>query len=370
MSGAISMRVASDLSPDDIAGIRALYGARSDDAFDAGSRNDSVASATRLSPDASGLAAAMADLTGVGDVDHYSITVPSGSDGTLTVSVDARGISLLAPGLRVYDANGNLIASASAGDAYGGVATLSLSGLAAGQTYVIAADGASDDMFGAGAYRLTAKFGGAVAPTPVPTPEPSPSPEPPPEPSPSPTPTVEPDRYESNDAPGDASNLGRTSGFTQSGLSIHGTADRDYYRFVPAKNGTYVVSAVPSEGIGLQLQLLDGSQRVLASGPGVTLSLAGGKVYYINVADSAGACGSYSLSLAKAGGNGGKKGFLRAPHLAGDELHEWDADGHEHAQHGVSRAWSMLASTERNSATSRLLIDELEDLTASDPPRV
>ena len=161
MSGAISMRVASDLSPDDIAGIRAMYGARSDDAFDAASRNDSVASATRLSPDASGMAAAIADLTGVGDVDHYSITVPSVSDGTLTVSGDARGISLLAPGLRVYDANGNLVASASADDAYGGIATLSLSGLVAGQTYVIAADGASDDVFGAGAYRLTAKFGGA-----------------------------------------------------------------------------------------------------------------------------------------------------------------------------------------------------------------
>jgi hypothetical protein len=341
-------RVATDLGADDIAGIQAIYGARPHDAFDASARNDSFASATRLSADASGLILANADLTGSADADHYSVTVPTGSDGTLTVSIDARGLSLLAPAVRVYDAAGNLVASASAGESYGTMATVSLNGLVAGQKYVIVVDGASDDMFGAGAYRLNARFG--MGPSPIPTPDPIPNPQP--DPDPDPTPAVEPDRFESNDVLTNASDLGRTTGFNQADLTVHSAADQDYYRFVPAKNGTYVVSAVGCQGLGLRLTLLDSGQRVLASGTAVTLNLTAGQVYYINLTDSAGACGDYDLSLVKAnsGGGGGKRGFMRAPHTAGDGLYLDDSE----------RGWSVLARPQPASASAPLLMDELE----------
>ena len=353
MSG-VASRVVSDLSADDIAGIRAIYGARQHDAFDLASRNDVFGSATTIAADDSGMFAAVADLTDIGDVDHYRVTVPTNSDGTLTVSVDARGLSLLAPAVRVYDASGNLVASASAGDAYGTVATVNLSGLTPGQTYTIAADGATADVFGIGGYRLDAKFGTSTQ-TPPPLPPPPPPPPPPPLPPPPPPPTapsVEPDRYESNDLFASAANLGRTSGFTQTGLSVHSATDQDYFRFVPAKSGTYVVSsAALSAGLGLRVSVLDGAQRVLGSGAGsVTLSLTGGQTYYLNLADTAGAAGRYDLSVVKSAtstGGGGKKGFLKDPHLAGDALF-LDHD----AEHGFSDVIAMLKEMEQKPATA------------------
>src|SRR5207237_1434936 len=50
----------------------------------------------------------------------------------------------------------NLLGSASA--AYGGVATLNLTGLTAGQSYYVVADGATSDVFGMGAYVLGVQF--------------------------------------------------------------------------------------------------------------------------------------------------------------------------------------------------------------------
>ena len=352
-------RVWTDLGSDDIAGIQAIYGTRIQDAFDASAPNDYLAAATRLSPDAAGLIAATADLTGSADVDHYSITVPSGSDGTLIVSVDARGLSLLAPAVRVYDDAGNLVASASAGSAYGTVATVSLSGLVAGQKYVIVADGASGDVFAAGAYRLKAEFGLAASPPPPPTPTSTPTP----------APAVEPDRFEFNDVVTSATDFGRIAGFTQTGLSVHNSADKDYYRFVPSKSGTYMLSAAAGQGLGLRLTLLDGAQRVLATAQAVSNTLTAGQVYYINVEDSAGASGGYNLTLAKSGtgGGGGKKGYLQAPHLAGDALQLDNDDArYGHSEHGLSRAWVVLNAPDPSAASGAFRTEELERLAAED----
>ncbi|MFM8272336.1 MAG: matrixin family metalloprotease [Gemmata sp.] len=143
------------LYADDIVGIRAIYGARQADAYDARWRNDALASATPLSLDATGTVALAADLTDMADTDCYQFTVPAGLGGSWTVSVDARGLSLLSPAVSVYDAAGTLVASASAGSAYGTLASVTLTGLFAGQTYKVVADGATADVFGMGAYRLT-----------------------------------------------------------------------------------------------------------------------------------------------------------------------------------------------------------------------
>src|SRR5207245_1092259 len=69
-----------------------------------------------------------ADITAMADVDYYKLTAPSGTDGTVTVSVDARNLSLFDPKVSVYNSSGTLLATASA-STYGHVATVSLTGL-------------------------------------------------------------------------------------------------------------------------------------------------------------------------------------------------------------------------------------------------
>jgi hypothetical protein len=142
--------VAGGLSPEDIAAIQSLYGVRQDDAFDQVSRNDDFASATDLAFEGQDTAVWRADLTSYADVDYYRITIPDDVD-VLSVAVDARELSLLAPKVAVYDQFHNLVATAS-GD-YGTVAAVDIA-VAPGQTYTVVADGATSDEFGMGAYRL------------------------------------------------------------------------------------------------------------------------------------------------------------------------------------------------------------------------
>ncbi|HET6575613.1 MAG TPA: matrixin family metalloprotease, partial [Fimbriiglobus sp.] len=161
MYGAYS-GVQTGLSSDDIAGIQAMYGARRQDAFDAATANNSLGTATALTL-STGAVNVSADLTSRTDVDYYRV-VASGS--SLTVSVDPRNLSLLAPKVLVYDGAGNLLGSATAD--YGQAATLSLTGLTAGQIYYVVADGATGDAFGTGAYGLDAQFGGGGSPVTAP----------------------------------------------------------------------------------------------------------------------------------------------------------------------------------------------------------
>jgi hypothetical protein len=160
--------VYSGLFADDVAGIQAIYGARQADAYDSGS-------ATAWSVGSTGAASLNADLTSLADVDYYKLVAPAAFDGTLRVSVIALNVSLLNPRVLVYDAAGNLVGSASA-TSHGGVATANLSGLTPGQTYYVVADGATSDVFGMGAYRLSALFGEVTSPPPPASPPPPTSP--------------------------------------------------------------------------------------------------------------------------------------------------------------------------------------------------
>jgi fibronectin type 3 domain-containing protein len=149
----------TNLYPDDIAGIQALYGAPPADGS-----NNSLASATLLAL-SSGSATIGGDISSMTDVDYYQVTAPAGSN-SLVVSADARGLSLFDPKISVYDATGKLLGTASAAT-YGSVATVNLTGLVAGQSYFLQVAGATSDVFGMGAYKLTAQFGGGAAVAPV-----------------------------------------------------------------------------------------------------------------------------------------------------------------------------------------------------------
>src|SRR5262249_25068608 len=165
-------------------------------------------------------------------------------------------------------------------------------GLVAGQTYTVVADGGTTDVFGMGAYRLTAQFGGFT---------------PPPPPAP--------DRFETNDTAATATNLGTVSSISQTGLHFHTSPDVDCFRFAGASKGNFTVSVTPSPGSGpLSVTVLNAQQTVLASGQSSTgavtlaVGLASGQQYYVRVWSPTGALFTYNLSMAKAGGGGGKGG--------------------------------------------------------------
>ncbi|MBI3466707.1 MAG: PPC domain-containing protein, partial [Planctomycetes bacterium] len=226
------------------------------------------------------------DLTTRADMDFFQVVVPSGSDGTLTVSLDARNLSLLAPKLAVYDSAGNLVAIADAGSAYGSVVTISLSGLVAGQRYTLMVDGASSDAFGMGGYRLNLQFGGIIV-----TP-----------------PGLNPDRYEPNDLWATANDFGRINSLSQTGLTLHSSSDVDYYTFVARSSATFNVSILFSQASGnLDLTVYDASGNVLASGTSqsdnesVSLSLVSGQRYYLKVASPGGDQNGYDLLVQKIG---------------------------------------------------------------------
>jgi hypothetical protein len=323
--------VYSGLTADDIAGAQAIYGARQQDSFDAVASNDSLATATVLSVGSSGSKSATADLTSMADVDYYRVTAPTGTDGSLRVTLDARGKSLLAPKLSVYDSNGNFVTTADAGGNYGGHVTVELAGLVAGQSYFLVADGATNDAFGMGAYQINVEFGMAGGTEP-----------PPEEPPPTPTgPTA--DRFESNDTFGGATNLGKFNSTGQAGLSLHSSTDSDFFKFTVAKAGTFNVGTIFSHAGGnLDLEIYNSQQQMIAgansttNNESITLNLAANTTYFIRVFSPNGAVNTYDLSIAKVGGSGGGgKGGRAGDGTAGHPTFESEAEELAYHQHDV-----------------------------------
>jgi hypothetical protein len=156
------------LDANDIANIRALYGVRQADRFDAGNPdssdpsdnsnvpNNSFATAAVLNS-WSGMSPAFADLTSLSDVDYYKIQTPANDDyAGFTWTVKTSGISLLAPSVTIYDASRNVVSSAAATDPLNGDITLNVAATG-GTTYYIKVDHARADVFGIGAYQFSVR---------------------------------------------------------------------------------------------------------------------------------------------------------------------------------------------------------------------
>lgn len=146
------------LSPADVDAIRELYGARLPDRFEGRRGNETIDSASRLAS----AGPISADLTTSTDVDVYRVRVPAGSD-TFTVTLTTGGVSLLTARLTVLDKAGREVASAVATDPVAGNLSITVPGARAGSIYYVRVQGAGDDVFSIGAYRLT------VGPPPVTT---------------------------------------------------------------------------------------------------------------------------------------------------------------------------------------------------------
>src|SRR5262249_30204443 len=99
------------------------------------------------------------DITTLGDVDYYKFTIPNYANNKVTVSVNTLGVSLLTAKLSVYTTAGVLVATTAAADPLSGDATITLTNVRRGTTYIFKVEGARTDVFGVGSYRLKINSG-------------------------------------------------------------------------------------------------------------------------------------------------------------------------------------------------------------------
>src|SRR5262249_54955946 len=143
------------LTADDIAAIRAIYSAglpRSSDRFDAVVPNNTALTATDLTslidPGNRRAIVTALDITTTSDIDYYTFTAPDGSNGSLTVTAQSKGLSLLSPKLIVYGADGTtVLGSASGLNQYGTTLTVTVNNVVAGQSYYVRVSGADTTPF-------------------------------------------------------------------------------------------------------------------------------------------------------------------------------------------------------------------------------
>lgn len=161
---AIYPGVKTDLTTDDVSGIRSIYSAglaRTADVYDTGNNNNSFSKATVIPVDPvtkTGLITDM-DITTTADSDFFKITIPSGTNGTLKVTVQSAGLSLLAPKLYLYNSAYAQKGYANGTGQYGTTLSLTLTGVSAGQVYYVKVVGADTSAFGTGKYGLTVNTG-------------------------------------------------------------------------------------------------------------------------------------------------------------------------------------------------------------------
>jgi len=160
------------LATDDISGIQSIYGgARVPDLYhQAGVSNSTMATATNVTslidPNAlTGLVTGVS-LNSAGDVNYYTFTVPAQTTGTLQVSVQSQGLSLLAPTETIYAANqATPLATVSGAGQYGTTLTATVSGVVAGETIYVKVTGADASAFATGAYAVALDVGSNPLPS-------------------------------------------------------------------------------------------------------------------------------------------------------------------------------------------------------------
>ncbi len=162
------------LTSDDIAGIQSVWGAPQSDQFNSnGLTNGSYRTAANITADIGSngqVAIPSLRITSASQVEWFSVTAPSSTTGTMVVTEQASNLSMLSPSLWVYTPGTGLpvpIGTISSA-AYGATVSYSVSGVQAGQNYLIRAfgDSAGDST---GGFGLEVNFGSASqAPIPPP----------------------------------------------------------------------------------------------------------------------------------------------------------------------------------------------------------
>jgi hypothetical protein len=153
------------LAASDIAAIEALYGERTADPHEGSQANDKLKSATPFTIpvdfEASLPLVTYGDITTRKDVDYFSLVAPGGDDGTggpMTFRLQTAGISLLEPRLTIYDAAGQVVASAESTNVLGDVLKIQVRVPTPGAVYYAEVTGIGDAPFDIGRYALAVTF--------------------------------------------------------------------------------------------------------------------------------------------------------------------------------------------------------------------
>ena len=302
------------LTADDIAGIQAIYGPRTPDAYRSSGHGQTFGYSIDLTSDLN--ASAQGTLSGlslstIGDTEYFTVVVPPNANGaTLQVQAVATGVSLLSPKISVYDPQETLLGSAANPSDWGNTVTAQATGVLAGKRYLVAVTGATGDVFAVGAYSLNFSFPGAVItpPTapPPPTSTPSPPPitlTPPPIPSPFSPPTFIPvatlipaPPHVPNNSLSAASDLGVLSSRVSSGpLSLLYATDVAFFTITTGKSGVYQANAN-----GTAVQIFDSSGRLITQGrnsAAVKVTRAGVRLYVAVDSLNGAPVSSYTLTM-------------------------------------------------------------------------
>jgi hypothetical protein len=157
------------LGGDDVSVIQSIYGARPADAFGGG--NTSFASAANLnaqiSPSTLTAALNNLDLTSATNGEYFTFAAPAGTNGTLHLTVQTAGLSMLRQAVTVYAANeSTVLGSASSAGSYNGTTQIiTLTGVTPGEVFYVKVAGADTSAFGTGAYAMTLNFGAGATPS-------------------------------------------------------------------------------------------------------------------------------------------------------------------------------------------------------------
>lgn len=155
--------VRSGLNTADVSALRAMYGARLNDAFEGSSGNATTALATTLASaiDPSNTAfyrvVADGDITTASDVDVYKFTTRSNTS-QLTLRLGTAGKSLLAGKVELLNAAGQVVATANNTSPLQGDTVLTATGIQANATYYVRVSAGRSDAFATGAYQLRVGF--------------------------------------------------------------------------------------------------------------------------------------------------------------------------------------------------------------------
>jgi hypothetical protein len=162
--------VTTQLAASDVAAIQALYGPPTPNRT--GNHTLQTAAPIRY-PSEDGVTftgttplLAFGDLAAAGQNDVFSVQALTSYTGPMTFRLQTAGISLLAPELIVYDANGNVLGQAQSTGVLGDVVTVHLDGVTADATYYVRVESATNDLFAVGRYGLAVTFDATLTTTP------------------------------------------------------------------------------------------------------------------------------------------------------------------------------------------------------------
>ena len=302
---AVYQGIRPGLGAGDIAGIQAIYGARTPDPYQSQGQGVSVATAVDLSggrADSATTTVGNLSLAAIGDSEFFSVVAPSWGGTVLQVTATASTISLLSPKVELVDSHQQLLAEASQPSAWGDDVTVSFPAVVPGQRYTIIVTGATGDVFDVGGYDLAVGFPDGTPPVPPPPASAPPSPTPPPPVAPPsqagpPGPGA---ANPTNDSRERATALGPIIPGDVTEVVINGSAAVAWFAFQAVQPGTYQVTAS-----GAQLSLFNPrGKRIAARFGALDLRVSHGHpTVYLEVASSHGgplAIGTMTLTMKKA----------------------------------------------------------------------